>query len=136
MLVYGSPEVVQFAPDANEHFIQKPFVSGLRPSPLQRLGVGASEAQAPFTDSLVADHDASRREDQFDFPQAQAEAVIQPDGLIDDLGRIAETAVGIGRSAHALDPATGPISGQLDSTQCGHQVGINNCIEAAYSSSQ
>ena len=108
MLINGSPEIVQFASDANEHFIQKPFVSGLRPPPLQGLGIGAPEAQAPFTDRLVADHDSSRGQDQFDFPQAQAEAVIQPDGLIDDLGRKAEAAVGIGWRAHAQDRATDP----------------------------
>ncbi len=106
MLINGSPQIMEFASDTNEHFIQEPSVSGLRPPPLQRFGIGASEAQAPFTDSLVADHDASRREDQFDFPQAQTEAVIQPDGLIDDLGRIAEAPVGIGRRAHAQDRAT------------------------------
>jgi hypothetical protein len=106
MLINRSPEIMQFASDAHEHLVQKPFVSGLWPPPLQRLGIGAPEAQAPRADALVADHDASRREDQFDFPQAQTEAVIQPDGLIDDLGRIAEAPVGIGWRAHAQDRAT------------------------------
>src|SRR3954466_2782178 len=100
MLINGLPEIMQFASDADKHFIQKPFVSGLWPAPLEAVGVGSAEAEAPFTDRLVADHDASRREDQFDFSQAQTEAVIQPDGLIDDFSRIAEAPVGIGRCAH------------------------------------
>lgn len=58
MLINGSPEIVQLAPNAHEHFIRKPFVSGLRPPPLQGLGVGASEAQTPRADRLVANHDA------------------------------------------------------------------------------
>ena len=106
VLVYGPPEIMQFASDADEHFIQKPFVPGLRPPPLERPGIGAPEAQAPFTDGLEADHDASCREDQFDFPHAQTEAVVQPDSLIDDLGRIAEAPIGIGWRAHAQNRAT------------------------------
>src|SRR3954447_587573 len=96
MLINGPPEIVQSAPDADEHLIQKPFVSGLRPPPLERLGVGASEAQAPLADSLVADNDASCCQNQLDFPQAEAEPVIQPDRLVDDLGRKAEAPVGVG----------------------------------------
>jgi hypothetical protein len=116
MLINRSPEVVQFASDADKHFIQKPFVSGLWPAPLEAVGIGPPEAQAPFTDSLVADHDASCGEDQLDFAQAQAEAVIQPDGLVDDFGWEAEAPVRIGRCAHAPDPATDPSPGQPDST--------------------
>ena len=58
MLINGSPEIMQFASDADKHLIQKPFVSGLRLPPLQRLGIGAPEAQTPLTDGLLADDDA------------------------------------------------------------------------------
>ena len=84
MLINGPPKIMQFAPDADKHLVQKPFVAGLRPPPLERLGIGSPEAQAPLADGLVADHDASRCEDQLDFTQTQAEAVIQPDRLVDD----------------------------------------------------
>src|SRR5215212_3254745 len=76
-LINRSPEVVQFAADADEYFIQKPFVSRLRPAPPECLREGPAEAQAPFAYGLVADLNASRRQDQFDLPQAEAEAVIQ-----------------------------------------------------------
>ncbi len=109
VLINGSPEIMQLAADANKHLVQEPFVSRLRPPPLQRL-VGVPEAQAPFPDSLLADEDASYGEDQFDFRQAQTEAVIQSDGLIDDLGRMAEALVGIGWRAHAREPVMGPSS--------------------------
>ena len=74
-----------------------------------RLSVVANsrcEAQTPLPNGLVTDLDAPRRQDQFDFPQAQAEAVVQPHRFADDLGRKAETAIGIGRRAHARQPAT------------------------------
>ena len=95
VLINRSPEVVQFAADADEHLIQKPLVTGLRPPPSEALGVGASEAQTPLADGLVADHDPARCEDQLDLSQAQVEAVIQPNGLIDDFGRKTEAAVRI-----------------------------------------
>ena len=94
MLINGSPEVVPFASIADKHFVQELLVTGFRP-PLEGLGGSPSEAQAPLADGLVADHDASRREDQFDFAQAEAEAVIQPDRRIDDVSREAVAAVRI-----------------------------------------
>jgi hypothetical protein len=107
VLINGPPEVVQFASDADKHLIQKLLVAGLRPPHLEAVGVSSSEAQAPFTDCLVADHDASRRQDQLDFAQAEAEAVVKPDRLVDDLGRKAVAAVRVGWRAHARHPATG-----------------------------
>jgi hypothetical protein len=120
MLINGSPEVVQFAADPHEHLIQEPLVSGLWPPLLERFGIGAPEAQAPFTDCLVADHDASRRQDQFDFPQAQAKAVIQPDSLVDDFSRKAVAAVRVGRRAHARGPDMRPNLRQPDNTLPAH----------------
>ena len=61
MLINGSPEVVQFASDAHEHLIQEPFVAGLWPPLLERLGIGSPEAQAPFADRLHASS-AGRKE--------------------------------------------------------------------------
>ena len=43
----------------------------------ERLGIGSPEAQTPFADSLVADHNALRCEDQLDVTQAQAEAMVR-----------------------------------------------------------
>jgi hypothetical protein len=67
VLINRSPEVVQLASHADENLVQKPFVPGFRPAPLKGLGVGPSEAQAPLADGLLADHDASCRQDQFDL---------------------------------------------------------------------
>jgi hypothetical protein len=105
VLVYRPPEVVQLAADADKYLIQKPFVSWSRSAPLEGFGVGPSEAQAPLADGLVANHDAARCQDQLDFPQAQAEAVIQPNGLVDDLSREAEAVIRIGHGGHGHYPA-------------------------------
>ena len=50
VLVDGPPQVVQFASDADEHLVEEPLVTGLRPASLESLGVGPSEAQAPRAD--------------------------------------------------------------------------------------
>lgn len=60
MLINGWPEVVRLAADVNEHFIQNPLVTELRPVLLRRLGAGPSKALSPLADGLAADHDASR----------------------------------------------------------------------------
>ena len=50
VLINRSPEVVQFASDADKHLVQKPFVTALWPPPFEGLSVGPSEAQAPRAD--------------------------------------------------------------------------------------
>ena len=42
MLINRSPQIMEFAPDANEHLVQKPFVAGLRSAPFECLGVPPS----------------------------------------------------------------------------------------------
>ena len=66
VLINGPPEVVQFASDADENLVQKSLVTGFRP-PLEGRSVAPSEAQAPLTDGLVADHNAPSCQDQLDF---------------------------------------------------------------------
>jgi len=106
VLIDGPPEVMQLAADADEHFVQVPLVARLGPAPLQGVGEQPAEAQAPLADALVADHDPARDQDQLDVAQAQAEAVIQPDRVLDHLGRKAEAATGIGGRRHAWHGAT------------------------------
>ena len=44
MLIKRSPEVVPFAADADENLVQKPFVTGSWPPPLEGLSVAPTEA--------------------------------------------------------------------------------------------
>src|SRR3954451_10227329 len=86
VLVHGTPEIVLLATDAQKHLIHEPFVARPWPTPLQRVGKQPTEAQTPIADALVADHDATGSEDGLDLAQAEAEAVIQPHRVLDDLG--------------------------------------------------
>ena len=49
---------------------------------LQRGGEHPTKAKAPLANALITDHDATLSQDQLDVAQAQAEAVIQPDGML------------------------------------------------------
>jgi len=106
--VHRAPEGVQLAADADEHLTQAPLVTRLGPAPLRRVGEPPAEAQAPLTDALVADHHAAGGQDQLGIAQAQAEAVIEPDRVLDHLGREAEATVGVGERRHARHAAMAP----------------------------
>src|SRR4051794_5992852 len=106
VLVDRPPEVVALAADADEDLAQVTLVPPPRPALLERVGEHPPEAQAPGADALVAHHHATFGQDRLDLAQAQAEAVVEPYGVADDLGREAEAAVRVGGRPHARHPAT------------------------------
>ena len=108
VLVDGAPKIVLLAADADadEHLVHVPLVARLWPSPLQHIGEVAAKAPAPFAGALLADHDPTCRQDQLNVTQAQSEAVIEPHGMLDDLGREAKAPVRVRRCRHAPQPAT------------------------------
>ncbi len=108
LLIHRSPEVMQLAVDANEHLVQMPGVAWPRPSAPQLGRVARAELQALAPDALVAHHHAPFGQDQLDIPQAQAEHVIEPHGMADELGREAVPGVG-GRVWHHLTSLAQPL---------------------------
>jgi hypothetical protein len=46
-------------------------------------------------DALVADHNAAGGQDHLDVAQAEADAVIRPDRMLDDFGRKAKVTVSV-----------------------------------------
>jgi hypothetical protein len=65
-----------------------------------KLAKLASESEAPLPDALVDDGDARLGEDQLDATEAQAEDMIKPDAMADDLGREAVPGAGGGLTCH------------------------------------
>jgi hypothetical protein len=76
----------------------------------QHIGEDPAKAQAPLADALVADGDPTRRQDQLNIAQAQTEAVIEPDGMLDDLAREAEAAIRILMKSSCCERCHGPAS--------------------------
>src|ERR1700736_5143748 len=104
VLVDRAPKIVLLAADADEHLVHVPLVARSWPAPPQHIGEHPAEAQAPLADALVTDDDPTRRQDQFNITKAQTEAVIEPHGMLDDLGREAEATIRVYR--HAPQAAT------------------------------
>jgi hypothetical protein len=96
ILIDGAPEVVLHALDADEDLVHVPLVARLWPTPPQAVGETRSELLAPASHRLVGDSDTALCQDQLNVAQAEAEDVIQPDGVADDLGREPMAVVGSG----------------------------------------
>jgi Transposase DDE domain/Cytochrome bd terminal oxidase subunit I len=80
---------------------------GAQVGPLLERAVG-SEPEAPLAYALVADRDAPLGQDQLHIPQAEAEQVVEPDGVADDLSWEAVARVGgevCGHFASLADPS-------------------------------
>jgi hypothetical protein len=86
VLVYCTPKVVQYTSGTNEHFVQVPRVSGLRPPSAQSPGKVGAELPAPVSDTPVDNHHPTLRQDQLDVAQTETEDMIQPHSVTDDRG--------------------------------------------------
>ena len=85
VLIHHMPKVMQHAADPDENPIQMPGVSGPRAAAAQPFGKLGAELLAPVSDAFVSDHHAALGQDQLDVAQTEAEHVIQPHGVADDL---------------------------------------------------
>jgi hypothetical protein len=85
MLIDGPPEIMLDALDTDEDLIHVPLVAGSWPTPAQSVGKTRCKFLAPAPHRLVGDEDTAFRQDQLDIPETEAEHVVQPDGVADDL---------------------------------------------------
>jgi hypothetical protein len=71
------------------------------------VGETGGEFPAPASHRLVGDDDATLSQDQFDIAQTEAEHMIQPNRVGDDLGGEPMTVVRVGRWHHVpISPAS------------------------------
>jgi len=119
VLINGPPQIVQRAPDADEHLVEVPRIAGPRSSPAQSPGEVGTELPTPVSDALVGDHNATFGQDQLDITQAETEDVVQPDRVADDLGRKPVPGIREGLDRHAVSVAHLPLRRQRRLTwQC------------------
>jgi hypothetical protein len=97
VLIHGAPQIVLHALDPDAHFIKVPSVAGPRTTTTQSFGKALAEFLAPVPNGLVGENNAPFSQKQLDIPQAEAEHVIQSDGMADDLGGKAMAIVWVGR---------------------------------------
>src|SRR5512139_2372350 len=91
--VDGAPQIDQAAIDLQVDLIKMP--GAVRPGPAfaQVRRDQRSEMVHPAPDGLIGKPNAAFRQQVFDVAQAQGEAEVEPDRLMDDLGREAVAAV-------------------------------------------
>gem|GEM_PF-6108627 len=75
---------------------------GPRPAATKIVGEGGAELQAPSADALIRDDDAALGQQQFDIPEAQAEHVIEPYGVADEVCREPVAMVRVWRLLHDI----------------------------------
>jgi len=105
VLVNGAPEIVLLTPNVHEEFIQVPRIAQPTLATLERTSVLGTELQTPQSDGLVSDDDPPLCQEIFDISEAQAEAVVEPNGMADDLRREPVSAVA---GCVAIHPASLP----------------------------
>ena len=107
ILVDGTPEILLLPLDLHEEFVQVPRVTHAASPPSPRARVLSSERLTPCSNRLVRHGDAPLGQKVFGVPEAQAEPVVQPDRVTDDLGRksVSVVAGGLGDDQPTLPGA-------------------------------
>ena len=86
VLVHRSPKIMAFAADGDEHFVHVPDVAEPALSPPQSTSIRWPKLAAPESNGFVGNGDATLHEKVPGIAKAQSEAMVQPDGMADDLG--------------------------------------------------
>ena len=74
-----------FGVDPHEDFIDEEGIAEALVSTFQAAGIYGSELDTPETDCFAGDSDAAFCQKVFDISMAEIEAVIQPDGVTNDV---------------------------------------------------
>ncbi len=102
----GSPQILASALNRDENFVEEPRVAKCSLSSLHRSGVRRPEFPAPLPDALIGDDYPTLSEQILDITKAQAESMIEPNGLDDDHRREA-VALTCRRLRRWHDPGAG-----------------------------
>ena len=109
MLVDGPPQPMLLATDADDHFVEMPFVSRCGQMPADLVGEILAKLQRPLPHCLMADQDASGREHLLDHAEAERETEVQPNSMADHFSR--EAVANVTRMTGRLHPSHMPWSG-------------------------
>src|SRR5271165_5851430 len=105
--VDGAPKPMLLAVDGDHDFVEMPFVAEPWGATADLVGVDPPEFLRPAPHGFVADDDPARRQQVLDHSQAERKPEIQPNRLLDDLGRKPMAAInGFQRRVHRPQIAT------------------------------
>ena len=118
VLVDGSPQLVLCTADFNDDFIDEERVTEACMAPAQSLRIVRAKLPAPGANGLVADRNTSFGQQILDVSCAQAEAVMKPHGVLDDLRGESVAFVHRMKRLHASMLAHSTLTCQNPSTCC------------------
>ena len=87
VLIDRAPQILSATLDRDEHLVEMPGVSHPTAAAPQPPRVDRTEPLAPLPNRLLGDRHASLREEIFDIAEAEAEPMVEPDRVADDVGR-------------------------------------------------
>ena len=93
VLIHGTPEVLSFTVDGDEYLVQKPCIAESTLSSLQTVCILGTELRALLANCLVRHDDSSLGKKILDIPKAEAEFVVEPYCVTDDLTRISVAVI-------------------------------------------
>jgi hypothetical protein len=100
VLIHCPPKPVLHPGNFHRDLVEVPFIASPRQPATDLVGEGLAELETPLPYSLMADRDATGGEDLIDVAQAEWKAKIEPDGMVDDLGR--KAIAGVARADYVL----------------------------------
>jgi hypothetical protein len=117
MLIHGPPQIMSLPLHRQKDRIQMPLVPRSRALAAELLSIGLPEFPAPIPHRFIGQDDATFRHELFDIPIAEAEAVIAPYAVADDLYREPMALIQVDRRScvHAVSMACGGGAGQMGS---------------------
>ncbi len=101
ILINGSPQIMLDALDPDEYFVEVPLVARPGTAAAQTISKALAEFLAPAPYRLVGDNDGPLSQQQLNVPQAEAEHVIRPHRMADDLSGEAMAVVRVRGRLHA-----------------------------------
>src|SRR4051812_28741699 len=87
VLIHGTPQILLLTVDSNEDLVQVPLIAEPALSSLQFPSIVRTELLTPLSNRLIGHDDSPLGEKILDISKAQAEAMVSPDRVADDLGR-------------------------------------------------
>ena len=87
ILIDGAPEVMLLATDFDEYFVDVPGIAEPAFAAFQGAPIARPEFETPAANTLVGDDNSSLGKQILNVTEAQAESMIEKNGIADDLRR-------------------------------------------------
>src|SRR5215475_4687291 len=121
LLIHGPPQIMLCPVDCQKHLVQVPFIAWSGTTTSQLIRIVLPEGATPLPDGFIRHNNAAGEQEFFDISIAQAEAIIEPHAVADDVRRKAVVLVTVRCSwrGHAWPPLYLRIRGFIEGSSQG-----------------